>query len=142
MIGVRRARALLAAAAVAAGLGLAAPSGVHADLGTGCQGTYALASGQTAECSFVYSGPDSAGFFTDGAGGYVNGGPTLVQFRLQASETQVLDHCEAVSLSFSGCGSGSSGDTAPVTPGTVVFCIVDNIGPQAASGGFDCDSGT
>jgi len=142
MIGARRARALLAAATVAAGLAVAAPSGVHADTGTGCQGSYALASGQTAECSFVYTGPDSAGSFTDSAGGFVSGGPTVVQFRLQVSATQVIDHCEAVSLSFAACGTGSSGDAAPVAPGTVVFCVVDDIGPEAASGIFSCSSGT
>lgn len=141
MTGARRARALLAAAAMAGGLAVAAPSGVHADTGTGCQGSYSLASGQTAECSFVYTGPDSSGSFTDSAGGFVSGGPTVVQFRLQVSATQVIDHCEAVSISFSACGTTSAGDTAPVAPGTVVFCVADDMGPEPASGTFSCSSG-
>lgn len=142
MNGARRVRALLAGAAVAGGLAMAAPSGVLADTGTGCQGTYSLAAGQTAQCSFVYSGPGSDGEFSDFAGVSVLGGPTVVQVRLQTAVTDVLDHCEAVSAGFGGCGTSTGRNEAPEAPGTVVFCVVENLGPNPASGRFSCSSGS
>lgn len=145
MLGLRRARALAAAAAVAAGMAVAAPVAVHASTGTGCQGTFTLSAGQTAQCSFVYAGPDSSGAWTDDTAGVVFGTATVAHFRLQAPGTlgtpQVLDHCETVSVTFGGCVSGTTSSGPPVAVGTVVVCIVEVVGPGVASGSYRCDSG-
>ena len=146
MLGLRRARALAAAAVVATGMAAAAPVAVHASTGTGCQGTFTLSAGQTAQCSFVYAGPGSSGWWTDDAGGWVSGTAAVAQFRLQAAgtlgATQILDHCEAVSITFGGaCVSGTTSSGPPVPVGTVVLCVVEVVGPGVASGSYSCDSG-
>jgi len=144
MIGIRRARALLAAGVVAAGLAVAAPGAVLADTGTGCSGSATLAAGQTAQCSFTFIGPNSSGSWTWGVGGS-NWSTTgdAAEFRLEApggplGTIQDLGDCESVD---GACGEGSSSDAAPVPSGTVVACVAENFGPVTATVSWSCASG-
>ena len=141
---IRRIRLALCGGASAAGLLAAAPATVLASTPTGCGGSFSLANGQTTECSFVYSGPDAAGDWTDSVGGSSAGGPGVVSYRLEyngIAGRQVIDHCEAVSISFSGCVSGTTGSGPAVPPGTVVFCVVEAVGSGVQQGSYACSSG-
>ena len=142
---IRLTRLTLCAGAAAAGLLAVAPATVLAAGPTGCSGGFSLASGQTTQCSFLYSGPNAGGEWTDSVGGFASGGPGVVSFRLEYDGTggrQVIDHCEAISVSFSACGSGSSSGSPAVPPGTVVYCVVQAaVGTGVQQGNYGCTTG-
>ena len=141
---IRATRLTLCAGAAAAGLLAAAPATVLAATPTGCSGSFSLASGQTTQCSFLYSGPNASGQWTDSVGGFASGGPGVASFRLEYDGTggrQVIDRCDTVSISFSACGSSSSSDSPAVPPGTVVYCVVEAVGTGVQHGNYACSTG-